>query len=77
MKNTHKPSDGSMHVYMYMSCMYVNVYISVFTLCLAKHYLYLLLVKHAQPLQVDHVGQSLSEGQAVRSDLFVQTVIGH
>ena len=40
-------------------------------------YLDLLLVEHAQPLQVDHVGQALSEGQAVRPDLLVQSVVGH
>lgn len=37
----------------------------------------LLLVEHAQPLQVDHVGQALSEGQAVGPDLLVQPVVGH
>lgn len=40
-------------------------------------YLDLLLVEHAQPLQVDHVGQALSEGQAVGPDLLVQPVVGH
>lgn len=40
-------------------------------------YLDLLLVEHAQPLQVDHVGQALSEGQAVRPDLLVQSVVSH
>lgn len=40
-------------------------------------YLDLLLVKHAQPLQVDHIGQALSEGQAVRPDLLVQSVVSH
>lgn len=40
-------------------------------------YLYLLLVEHAQPLQVDHIGQALSEGQAVRPDLLVQSVVSH
>lgn len=40
-------------------------------------YLDLLLIKHAQPLQVDHVGQTLSEGQAVRPDLLVQSVVSH
>lgn len=40
-------------------------------------YLDLLLVKHAQPLQVDHVGYALSERQAVRSDLLVQSVVSH
>lgn len=40
-------------------------------------YLDLLLVKHAQPLQVDHIGQTLPEGQAVRPDLLVQSVVGH
>lgn len=38
-------------------------------------YLDLLLVKHAQPLQVHHIGQTLPEGQAVRSDLLVQSVV--
>lgn len=37
----------------------------------------LLLVEHAQPLQVDHVGQALPEGQAVLADLPVQSVVGH
>lgn len=37
----------------------------------------LLLVEHAQPLQVDHVGQTLPEGQAVLADLPVQPVVGH
>lgn len=40
-------------------------------------YLNLLLVKHAQPLQVDHLGQTLSEGQAVRPDLLVEPVVSH
>lgn len=47
----------------------------VFLSC--ANYLDLLLVKHAQPLQVDHIGQTLSEGQAVRPDLFVQSVVSH
>lgn len=40
-------------------------------------YLNLLLVKHPQPLQVDHVGQALSEGQAVGPDLLIQSVVCH
>lgn len=40
-------------------------------------YLDLLLVKHAQPLQVNNIGYALSEGQAVRPDLLVQSVVGH
>lgn len=40
-------------------------------------YLDLLLIKHAQPLQVDHIGQALSEGQAMRPDLLVQSVVSH
>lgn len=40
-------------------------------------YLDLLLVKHAQPLQVDHISQALSEGQAVWPDLLVQPVVSH
>ncbi len=40
-------------------------------------YLDLLLIKHTQPLQVDHIGQALSEGQAVRPDLLVQSVVSH
>lgn len=43
----------------------------------AHAHLDLLLVEHAQPLQVDHVGQALSEGQAVGPDLLVQPVVGH
>ena len=45
--------------------------------CPCVDYLDLLLVKHTQPLQVDHVGQALSEGEAVRPDLLVQSVVGH
>ena len=40
-------------------------------------YLDLLLVEHAQPLQVDHVGDALAEGEAVGSDLLVQPVVRH
>ena len=40
-------------------------------------YLDLLLVEHAQPLQVDHVGDPLAEGEAVGSDLLVQPVVRH
>lgn len=36
----------------------------------------LLLVEHAQPLQVDHAGQALPEGQAVLADLPVEPVVG-
>lgn len=42
-----------------------------------QEYLYFLLVKHSKPLQVDHVGQPLAEGQAVLPDLFVQPVVRH
>lgn len=41
-----------------------------------RWYLNLLLIEHAQPLQVQHVGQALSEGQAVLPDLPVQPVVG-
>lgn len=37
----------------------------------------LLLVEHPQPLQADHVGQALPEGQAVLPDLPVQPVVCH
>lgn len=42
-----------------------------------EDYLDLLLVEHAQPLQIDHIGQALSEGQAVRPDLLIQPVVSH
>lgn len=42
-----------------------------------QKYLYFLLIKHPEPLEVDHVGQPLSEGQAVLPDLLVQPVVGH
>ena len=41
----------------------------------SQKYLNLLLVKHSQPLQVQHVGQALPEGQAVLADLAVQSVV--
>lgn len=40
-------------------------------------YLDFLLVKHTQPLKVDHIGQALSEGQAMRPDLLVEPVVSH
>lgn len=44
---------------------------------LCGHYLDLLLVKHAQPLQIDNISQTLSEGQTVRPDLLVESVVSH
>lgn len=37
----------------------------------------LLLVEHAQPLKVDHIGEALAEGQAVLANLPVQPVVSH
>lgn len=43
----------------------------------STEYLNLLLVEHTQPLQVDHIGQALPEGETMRSDLLVQSVVSH
>lgn len=37
----------------------------------------LLLVEHPQPLEAEHVGQALPEGQAVLPDLPVEPVVRH